>query len=76
MSLGGPDEDVMLSLLDFKSFLIVCVDYFSDMLLVDIFMSFCSEILHELLEWNVATGVNGESFLNCTMPEHPRHCLG
>lgn len=59
MALSGSDENMMLFLKELKPFLVVTVDNLTDSLLIDVFMAFASEILHDFLKRDEPTGVYG-----------------
>lgn len=76
MALGGSNELVMLPLLDFEALLIVVIDDVPDSLLVDVLAPLPPQELQYLLEGDVTAGLNGESFLNCTVSENPGERFG
>lgn len=76
MALSCSDENVVFSFFNLEAFLIVGFHDFSDVLLVDVSVSLGPEVWHELIERDIAAGVDGESFLDCAVPENPRHSFG
>lgn len=49
MSLGSSNEDMMFSLLDFKSLFVVSINNLSNPLFINVFMTFAFEELNDLL---------------------------
>ena len=73
MSLGGSDEDVVLSYFDFESLLVVAVYYFPDFWLINIFESPLFEVLYQFWHGHIAAGFDSESFFDCSVSEYFGH---
>jgi hypothetical protein len=57
MTLGGMNEFILLSLLNFEVLLIVTLNNVPDSVFVDVFTSLSPQALHYFLEWNVPAGL-------------------